>query len=161
MATCRSRVNDVMSLLARAVNSNAVAVADSGVEPLPDGTGYRLELSRKADLRVSFGRIEECRYDEAGSVIVPPANEFFDDACITDHKSALGAFVKHHFDGQVDDFTKLVAQGPSDAASAEVRRARRRALSRELRRRHFLVARQAAGLEVSPHPPSLGTSAVL
>lgn len=43
-------------------------------------------------------------------MVVLPANEFFDDACIADHKSALGACVKDHFPGQVEDFKELVAR---------------------------------------------------
>jgi hypothetical protein len=104
------RINELMQDLARVVISNALLVADDGIHATSDGTELRARLSSKADLRVTFGRIEDRRTDEPGSVFVLPANEFLDDACITDHKSALGAFVKHHFGGHIDDFKRLVAK---------------------------------------------------
>jgi len=45
---------------------------------------------------------------EAQRVIVLPCNEYFDDECAGDTKSALGAYVNRVFDGQVEAFTSLV-----------------------------------------------------
>jgi Thoeris protein ThsA, Macro domain len=45
---------------------------------------------------------------EPGTTIVLPCNEYFDDECAGDTKSALGAYVNRVFDGQVEAFVSLV-----------------------------------------------------
>lgn len=54
-------------------------------------------------LNIIFGRIEQVANEFPESTIVMPANEFFDDECIDDSKSALGAYVNSRFSNQVDD----------------------------------------------------------
>ncbi len=79
------------------------------IEDLPGG-GFVVHCGTRSDLTLKFGRIEECQCEGQGSVIALPANEFFDDECITDARSALGAFVLHHFTDRVDEFKRLVAK---------------------------------------------------
>ena len=55
------------------------------------------------EIRVVNGRLEEYPADET-TVVVLPCNEYFDDRCAYDTKSALGAYVNKMFAGQVDDF---------------------------------------------------------
>jgi hypothetical protein len=45
---------------------------------------------------------------EPGTAIVLPCNEYFDDRCVGDTKSALGAYVNRVFAGQVEAFISLI-----------------------------------------------------
>jgi Domain of unknown function (DUF6430) len=55
------------------------------------------------EIRVANGRVEEHSL-ESTTAMVLPCNEYFDDRCAYDTKSALGAYVNKVFDGQVDAF---------------------------------------------------------
>lgn len=59
-------------------------------------------------ITVSLGRIEEyeCRAEDC--LIALPANEFFDDDCIHDAKSALGAFMNRHFPDKIATIQDLI-----------------------------------------------------
>lgn len=47
----------------------------------------------------------------AWAIAALPVNEFFDDECITDKRSALGAFVNAHFrDSELDELKRRVAE---------------------------------------------------
>jgi hypothetical protein len=59
------------------------------------------------EIRVVDGRLQDYAPD-AGTVIVLPCNEYFDDECAGDTKSALGAYVNRAFEGQVEAFISLV-----------------------------------------------------
>jgi hypothetical protein len=61
------------------------------------------------EIRVLNGRLQDYA-PEAGTVIVLPCNEYFDDECAGDTRSALGAYVNHAFDGQVQAFISLVKE---------------------------------------------------
>lgn len=55
------------------------------------------------EIRVVNGRIEDYPA-ESTTVVVLPCNEYFDDRCAYDTKSALGAYVNKVFDGRIDEF---------------------------------------------------------
>jgi len=59
------------------------------------------------EVRVVEGRLEDYAA-ESGTVIVLPCNEYFDDRCAGDVKSALGAYVNRVFEGRVDAFISLM-----------------------------------------------------
>jgi hypothetical protein len=59
------------------------------------------------EIRVVNGRVEDYAADTR-TVIVLPCNEYFDDECAADTKSALGAYVNKVFDGQVQAFISLM-----------------------------------------------------
>jgi Domain of unknown function (DUF6430) len=62
-------------------------------------------------LRVEAGRLETSVSDPDCALIVLPANEYFDDECIGDTKSALGAFVQAKLRGRTAEFqTEINAQ---------------------------------------------------
>jgi antiphage defense system Thoeris ThsA-like protein len=62
-------------------------------------------------LRVEAGRLETSVSDPDCALIVLPANEYFDDECIGDTKSALGAFVQAKLRGRTAEFqTEVNAQ---------------------------------------------------
>lgn len=62
----------------------------------------------KCLVRVIEGRIEDQPFNSDEAVVVLPSNEYFDDECARDKKSALGAYVGRTFENQVDEFVKLV-----------------------------------------------------
>jgi len=59
------------------------------------------------EIRVVYGRIEDYAR-EPGTAIVLPCNEYFDDRCAGDTKSALGAYVNRVFEGQAAAFVSLI-----------------------------------------------------
>jgi O-acetyl-ADP-ribose deacetylase (regulator of RNase III) len=84
-----------------------------------------LRLGRTS-VRVEVGRIQDYQSADTQAVIALPANEYFDDECITDANSSVGAFVQHHFQNSVDDFVRQVRAELTDTPSQRVPRAERR-----------------------------------
>lgn len=80
----------------------------------------------RATVHVEMGRIQDYQSDNSRSAIALPANEYFDDECITDANSALGAFVQHHFNENVDEFLRQVRAELVGLPSQRVPRAERR-----------------------------------
>ena len=70
-----------------------------------DGISVKIE---RACIIIHFCKIEEVeKKDEA--VVVLPANEYFDDECIKDKKSSLGAYIDKYFKNQISDFQEAVS----------------------------------------------------
>ncbi|GIF25508.1 O-acetyl-ADP-ribose deacetylase (regulator of RNase III) [Actinoplanes tereljensis] len=80
----------------------------------------------RADVEVTFGRIEDHRTDSAATVVALPANEYFDDACLRDTRSSLGAFVQAAFGEQIERFIDDVRKTLADRPVQRVARAERR-----------------------------------
>jgi Domain of unknown function (DUF6430) len=59
------------------------------------------------EIRVLYGHIEDYTR-EPGIAVVLPCNEYFDDRCVGDTKSALGAYVNRVFEGQAAAFVSLI-----------------------------------------------------
>lgn len=59
------------------------------------------------EIRVVNGSIEDHAHT-VGSAIVLPCNEYFDDRCVGDTRSALGAYVNRVFDGRAPAFVSLI-----------------------------------------------------
>src|ERR1035438_3950946 len=57
------------------------------------------------EIRVAYGRIEDYAH-KAGTIVVLPCNEYFDDLCAADSKSALGAYVARAYGGQTAEFVR-------------------------------------------------------
>jgi hypothetical protein len=85
-----------------------------------ENTGTGLDLTRVkesngvmwttvsgCEIRVVEGRVQDYAH-EPGTTTVLPCNEYFDDRCVGDTKSALGAYVNRVFEGQIDAFISLV-----------------------------------------------------
>jgi hypothetical protein len=83
-------------------------------------------LLGRASVRVEVGRIQDYQSSDSRTVIVLPANEYFDDECISDTNSSLGAFVQHHFEGHVNDFVRQVKAELVGLPTQRVPRAERR-----------------------------------
>jgi O-acetyl-ADP-ribose deacetylase (regulator of RNase III) len=84
-----------------------------------------LQLSR-ANVLVEVGRIQNYQSADSRAAIALPANEYFDDECISDPNSSLGAFVLHHFGTTAADFVRQVRAELIDIPSQRVPRAERR-----------------------------------
>lgn len=83
-------------------------------------------LLGRANVRVEVGRIQDYQSSDSQTVIALPANEYFDDECISDTNSSLGAFVQHHFGGHVGDFVRQVQAELTGIPTQRVPRAERR-----------------------------------
>lgn len=81
---------------------------------------------KRTAVHLELGRIQDYRSDDSRSVIALPANEYFDDECIADLNSSLGAFVQHHFRGNVDEFVRQVRAELVGLPCQRVPRAERR-----------------------------------
>jgi O-acetyl-ADP-ribose deacetylase (regulator of RNase III) len=80
----------------------------------------------RTNLRIELGRIQDYPPDSTHAVVALPANEYFDDECVTDTSSSLGAFVQHHFRGRVDELLAEVRAQLVGLPSQRVPRAERR-----------------------------------
>ena len=121
MRDCVEYLNQAMQHMTAAIAGHGSSENDC-VEDLPEGGGFVVRCGIRSELTLRFGRIEECACESPGSVIALPANEFFDDECITDTRSALGSFAHKHFGSQVDSFKRLVAEERQQRRSILVKR---------------------------------------
>lgn len=108
------------------VGTFVIAVSMVGVwltyrQKSPSAVGAGLDLSRvterdgalctvvsDCEIRVVNGRIEQ--YAQQGGVVALPCNEYFDDRCVDDTSSALGAYANATFEGQVPAFVSLMKE---------------------------------------------------
>src|SRR5271169_485210 len=87
-----------------------------------DHTGTGLDLTKVKDdngvlstkvsgweIKVVEGRIEEYSHNSRVAVVLP-CNEYFDDNCIGDTRSALGAYVNRSIEGQASALSKLIKE---------------------------------------------------
>ena len=81
--------------------------------------GYAVKLG-ELKVTVSLGRIEECDYAADNTLVALPANEFFDDECIHDSNSALGAFMKCHFANDISKIQSLVSEQLANKPTKDV-----------------------------------------
>jgi Predicted nucleotide-binding protein containing TIR-like domain/Domain of unknown function (DUF6430) len=114
---------------------------------------------------VESGRIES--YSAQDQVVALPANEYFDDECIADVRSSLGAYVQRHFADSEDVFRSAVAAELNKLESERVLRREGMVAGsygigqaiylRRLFPRHRLILvsatteRAAVGLRAEPH----------
>lgn len=71
-----------------------------------EGDGVMWTTAGGCEIRVVNGRLEDYPAENT-TVVVLPCNEYFDDECAYDTKSALGAYVNKVFRGEVDSFVSL------------------------------------------------------
>lgn len=87
---------------------------------LLEGAGLDLTKVREVDgvistrvggceIRIVCGRIEDQRLD-AKTAMVLPCNEYFDNLCVEDTGTALGAYVHRNFDGDAGEFAELISK---------------------------------------------------
>ena len=88
-----------------------------------DEDGYSVEVG-KSVLNVRFGQIESCDATDERCVVALPANEFFDDDCIYDKKSALGAYIQDAFPERISEIREFVAEQLRNSPSRKVEKLR-------------------------------------
>lgn len=79
-----------------------------------------------AALHIEAGRIESHVASTPGAVVALPANEYFDDECVNDTESALGAYVRRHFAGEGERFLEEIRSELRGCPVERVPRAERR-----------------------------------
>jgi O-acetyl-ADP-ribose deacetylase (regulator of RNase III) len=90
-------------------------------------SGHQLPLRlHRATVHVEVGRIQDYGTDHLGGVVALPANEYFDDECVADERSSLGAYVQHHYGDDVEGFLRQVRAALVGVPSQRVPRAERR-----------------------------------
>ena len=72
------------------------------------------------NINILFGRLEDISSNSQESMVVLPANEFFDDECIKDRGSSLGAYVQHKFANQESEIESLITTKLKDYSFVEV-----------------------------------------
>lgn len=83
--------------------------------------GGRLQASCKnSQIHLIFGQIQEVANSLPESLVVLPANEYFDDECIHDAKSSLGAYVQSVFPNQANEVQKLIKENLASVESMEI-----------------------------------------
>ncbi|HEX5483746.1 MAG TPA: TIR domain-containing protein [Terriglobia bacterium] len=83
---------------------------------------------RSTDIFVDFGVLQNMDVQGESTVVVLPANEFFDERCFEDVRTAAGAFIQRHFPTRARDLQRLVRHKLSGAAKEPVERSGRPAL---------------------------------
>ena len=91
----------------------------AGVQSIPNG--YSVRLGRMT-INVIMGRIEDINCSDHASMVALPANEFFDDECIHDPQSSLGAFMQHYFKGKIPDIQGLVKHALAHEPTTEAKK---------------------------------------
>lgn len=71
-------------------------------------------------IKVILGKIEESDHSDEDCLVALPANEFFDDDCIHDSRSALGAFMQHYFKDNIPSIQELVRDALRNEPSEKV-----------------------------------------
>ena len=79
----------------------------------------RSEMGR-LKIYIRFGRIEDCDASNAGCAVALPANEFFDDECIKDTRSALGSYIQHEFPNRIDEIQAQIREGLTGSKTEQV-----------------------------------------
>lgn len=104
VATACDTIRDrIRSLGPRNKNNDEIGGSGLDLSRVAERDGAMWTQVGGCEVRVENGRIEEYP-TESTTVVVLPCNEYFDDRCAYDTKSALGAYVNKVFDGRVDEF---------------------------------------------------------
>jgi O-acetyl-ADP-ribose deacetylase (regulator of RNase III) len=93
------------------VFASATNLASGGVDltRVKETDGMLWATVDDCEIRIINGRIDEYSAPD-GSAIALPCNEYFNDECAHDPRSALGAYAKRHFEGQIDALLSLAEE---------------------------------------------------
>jgi hypothetical protein len=75
---------------------------------------------KNSQINIIFGQLQEVANSMPESLVVLPANEYFDDECIHDSKSSLGAYVQSIFPNQANEIQKLIKEKLASVESIEI-----------------------------------------
>jgi len=110
----------------RFIGSNTSAAAYPNLEPT--ASGFKSKF-RNTEIFVDFGMIQDMTIDPLSSAVVLPANEFFDERCFEDGRTAAGAFVLRHFPSRAHHLQQLVRDSLANFPVELVERSGRAPLS--------------------------------
>jgi hypothetical protein len=79
---------------------------DVDLNKVSENNGILSTKIGSCEISVMEGRIEEYSNTRRGAIALP-CNEYFDDRCAHDTRSALGAYVGRHYGNQINEFTEL------------------------------------------------------
>ena len=96
--------DQIPSLLGRNAFTSAPGAQ---IRSISDGLVATVARSR---VSIRWGHLETLVEEPQSSLVVLPANEYFNDECISDSRSALGAFLQAKFSGRTENFRQLIAQ---------------------------------------------------
>jgi hypothetical protein len=96
------------------------SIRETDVSPVRRIAGGYAAAIGSTMVRITIGRIEECDGNDPTRLVALPANEFFDDECIHDPQSVLGAFMQRHFGGDVAAIQSIVRTTLENVPTAEV-----------------------------------------
>ncbi len=95
------------TLLSKHAKNASDVTAGLDLTRVKDSNGVLSTIASGCEIQIVEGRIEDYAH-RAGTAIVLPCNEYFDDRCVGDTRSALGAYVNKVFDGQATAFVSLL-----------------------------------------------------
>jgi hypothetical protein len=121
----RQRLDRAMARLSRDLESLLAPTTVHAPEVAEPLRCARTRIGRTL-VHVESGRIENYECNDGRTAVALPANEYFDDDCVLDVHSSLGAYVRHHFGGDVEVFLSAVHAELIDLPSQRVPRAERR-----------------------------------
>lgn len=75
---------------------------------------------KNSQINIIFGQLQEVASSMPESLVVLPANEYFDDECIHDAKSSLGAYVQSVFPNQANEIQKLIKEKLASVESIKI-----------------------------------------
>jgi O-acetyl-ADP-ribose deacetylase (regulator of RNase III) len=123
----RARLDRAMSRMSKDLER---LLADNDATPNSGGTTEWPETVSltfgRAEVLIETGQIQNYQSADSAAVIALPANEYFDDECISDPNSSVGAFVQQHFKDRIADFVRQVKAELIEVPSQRVPRGERR-----------------------------------
>ncbi|MDD2927683.1 MAG: DUF6430 domain-containing protein [Candidatus Omnitrophica bacterium] len=81
--------------------------------------GFRVVISG-SQINIVFDNIRNVRFNEPQSAVVLPTNDSFDDECINDPRSSLGAFFQEYFPKGIKQIQNLIAKELEDVPYAKI-----------------------------------------
>lgn len=77
--------------------------------------GFKIAIG-SCHLNINFDDIKNVKCSDAQSAIILPMNDTFDDECINDPKSSLGAFIQENFPKGIKEIQGLIANELKDTS---------------------------------------------
>jgi hypothetical protein len=99
----------ILLFLAKDARRQASKASGSGVDLTlvkEDDGGYWTKIA-DCEVRVVYGKIQDFRGQD-GLAVILPCNEYFDDACVRDPRSTLGAYAQAVFADEIAAFESLM-----------------------------------------------------
>jgi hypothetical protein len=84
------------------------AMVDDGCRVVERTASGFKSAFRNTEILVDFAQLQNPDVDSFGSAVVLPANEFFDERCFEDVRTAAGAFVQSHFPNRTGELRQAV-----------------------------------------------------